>query len=383
MPIYMDRHDIKGVTAEQVAAIHQLDLKIQYKYGCRALTYWFDEERGTAFCLIEAPEKEAVVRMHGDAHGQVPHRIIEVESEIVERFLGRIEDPEPHPAAGSADTPVFEDPAFRTIMVSCIANEAFIKGNLGMDQSLSLVRSYHEYLEGIAGRFRGRSIKQSDGGQLTLFNSVRQAVHCTVESHRRIGDFNRRSAPIPIRLITGLAAGEPVTGSDNLFGETIRLVNRLCRVVDRSRYHTIVSPAVHDLFVKEQSASLPDTGRMRLLTPLEESDLNRLMDVMESHWNEESLTVSELGRITGMSKSQLYRKVTSLSGRTPSEFIREYRLEEAVRMLDRNTGNIAEIAYAAGFGSPSHFSSSFRRYVGLLPSVYSTSVSSATGKGKG
>ncbi len=59
MPIYMDRHDLSdAVTAEHIARLHQEDLKIQDQFGCRGLTYWFDEKRKTAFCLIEAPNEE-------------------------------------------------------------------------------------------------------------------------------------------------------------------------------------------------------------------------------------------------------------------------------------------------------------------------------------
>ena len=95
MPIFMDRHDISdAITAENVAQLHQEDLKIQDQFGCRGLTYWFDRKRKTAFCLIEATNKNAILRMHNQAHGQVPHEIIEVEPSIVESFLGRIEDPE-------------------------------------------------------------------------------------------------------------------------------------------------------------------------------------------------------------------------------------------------------------------------------------------------
>ena len=95
MPIFMDRHDVSdAVTAEKIAQIHQEDLKVQEEFGCRGLTYWFDDKRRTAFCLIEAPNAEAIQKMHDKAHGQVPHSIIEVESSIVESFLGRIQDPE-------------------------------------------------------------------------------------------------------------------------------------------------------------------------------------------------------------------------------------------------------------------------------------------------
>ena len=50
MPIFMDRHDIPGATAKDVAEAHKQDLAIQDDFNCRALTYWFDEEKGMAFC---------------------------------------------------------------------------------------------------------------------------------------------------------------------------------------------------------------------------------------------------------------------------------------------------------------------------------------------
>ena len=115
MPIYMDRHDVsKEVTAEIVADLHQKDLKIQHKFNCKGLTYWFDEKRKTAFCLVEAPNKAAIKEMHDQAHGEVPNRIIEVDHAVVESFLGRIEDPE---KSQKTKLNIINDPAFRTIMV--------------------------------------------------------------------------------------------------------------------------------------------------------------------------------------------------------------------------------------------------------------------------
>jgi hypothetical protein len=115
MPIYMDRHDVsETVTAENVAQLHKEDLKIEHLFGCRGITYWFDDKRKTAFCLVEAPNKEAVLNMHNHAHGEVPHKIIEVNEAIVESFLGRIEDPI---KAQNTDLNIINDPAFRVIMV--------------------------------------------------------------------------------------------------------------------------------------------------------------------------------------------------------------------------------------------------------------------------
>ncbi len=102
MPIYMDRHDVsENITAEDIAQLHQRDIAIEKHFGCRGLTYWFDNIRKTAFCLIEAPDEKAIQKMHSKAHGDVPHSVIEVEPSIVES-LGRIGDPAKSPGIPSS-----------------------------------------------------------------------------------------------------------------------------------------------------------------------------------------------------------------------------------------------------------------------------------------
>jgi hypothetical protein len=78
MPIYMDVHIVPGVKARDVAEAHRKDLLHQEEHGCQCMTYWIDEQRESIFCLIEAPEKEAVEEMHRRAHGLIPNKIIEV-----------------------------------------------------------------------------------------------------------------------------------------------------------------------------------------------------------------------------------------------------------------------------------------------------------------
>ena len=91
----MDRHDVPpGTTGEQVTEAHNNDLKFQTKHGCKCMTYWYDEERSAAFCLFDAPSKNAVKELHQQAHGLMPNQIIEVDLEVVRSFLGRIEDPD-------------------------------------------------------------------------------------------------------------------------------------------------------------------------------------------------------------------------------------------------------------------------------------------------
>jgi hypothetical protein len=110
----MDRHDLpESVTAEEVARLHQEDLKIEDEFGCKGLTYWFDDQRKTAFCLIKAPNKNALKDMHKHAHGDIPNSIVEVDPSVVESFLGRIEDPE---KAMNTDLNIINDPAFRVLV---------------------------------------------------------------------------------------------------------------------------------------------------------------------------------------------------------------------------------------------------------------------------
>lgn len=79
MPLFMDEHHhVEGVTAEAVAGAHQKDLEVQAKHGVKYLRYWLDESAGKIYCLVDAPNKEAAIAVHREAHGLVADDIHEV-----------------------------------------------------------------------------------------------------------------------------------------------------------------------------------------------------------------------------------------------------------------------------------------------------------------
>ena len=78
MPLFMDVHTVSGATAEAVAGAHQKDLQVQPQYGVKYVKYWLDEGTGKIFCLADAPDKEAAIRVHREAHGLVADEIYEV-----------------------------------------------------------------------------------------------------------------------------------------------------------------------------------------------------------------------------------------------------------------------------------------------------------------
>ena len=80
MPLYMDMHTFDGgVSLEDVMEAHRKDLEVQGKHGVDYKAYWVDESSGKVFCLVEAPDPEAAVRVHAEAHGLVADDIWEVQ----------------------------------------------------------------------------------------------------------------------------------------------------------------------------------------------------------------------------------------------------------------------------------------------------------------
>jgi class 3 adenylate cyclase len=184
MPIFMDRHDLRDATAEAVAAAHQEDLKVQAHHACRSLTYWYDEQRGTAFCLIEAPTEAAVRALHRQAHGLIPNMIVEVNPSTVSSFLGRVTDPE-----GIAAKPIREA-GFRAIMFTDMANSTEITNSLGDAKAQSVLAKHHEIVRQALLAHEGREVDRAGDGFLTCFASVSQAVACAVMVQRAFQTYN-------------------------------------------------------------------------------------------------------------------------------------------------------------------------------------------------
>ena len=79
MPLFMDVHNhIPGLTKDAVDGAHQKDLETQGKHDVKYLQYWYNEKTGQVFCLVEAPDKEAAIAVHREAHGLVADSIFEV-----------------------------------------------------------------------------------------------------------------------------------------------------------------------------------------------------------------------------------------------------------------------------------------------------------------
>jgi hypothetical protein len=84
MALFMDVHDkVDGLTAEAVAGAHAKDIEIQGQYGVDYKQYWFNEDSGQVFCLVEAPDADAAMRVHREAHGLVADQLVPVQEGVI------------------------------------------------------------------------------------------------------------------------------------------------------------------------------------------------------------------------------------------------------------------------------------------------------------
>lgn len=363
MPIYMDRHNISElVNAEYVAELHKEDLKIQEQFNCRGLTYWYDDKKKIAFCLVEAPNEESVHQMHNWAHGKTPNHIIEVDENLVESFLGRIKDPE---SSSSSELNIINDPAHRTLMV--VRFKVLSLNGILNSQSQLNMQQVIKKIGDLLIQYEGRLTELNEGYLLISFKSAYKSVKCALDLENLFTDKIADLYNSNICLKIGLAAGMPVVPNKTFFEDTIRLADRLC-FIDKS--NIVMTTEVENLFITEDLNTTIGNGKLYSLPVSEENSLNILIDFIEKEWHNAELKVEDFDFPLGMCRTQVYRKVMLLTGKSPNSFLKEYRLNAALEQIKKNINSISEIAYQTGFNSQSYFSKCFQRRFGLLPSDF-------------
>jgi signal transduction histidine kinase/ligand-binding sensor domain-containing protein/DNA-binding response OmpR family regulator len=106
------------------------------------------------------------------------------------------------------------------------------------------------------------------------------------------------------------------------------------------------------------------------ITPVDEKFLKLALEVVEKNMDKPEFSVEDFSRDMYMNRVTLYRKILSLTGKKPIEFIRSIRLKRAAQLLEKSGMSVAEIAYEVGFNSPKNFTKSFKDEFKILPSQY-------------
>ncbi len=229
MPVYLDRHeDLGGLSAVDLAAAHMRDLAVQDAYGVKYLTYWFDYENQKAWCLVDAPSAEVAASVHAEAHGVLANKVILADPEIVHQFLG--DGPPQAPPEWNPDG--VNEPTLRTIAFTDIAGSTDAAHRLGDDVAMEMVRSHNQIVRDHLAAHGGREVKQTGDGIMACFESVTRAIDCSLAIQRTLLEHNLDPDQPAVNLRIGLAAGEPITEGDDLFGTAVNLAARVCDAAD-------------------------------------------------------------------------------------------------------------------------------------------------------
>jgi len=276
MPTYMDIHEIPGgVSADDVAKAHAHDVKVEGKYGVHYHRYWVNESAGKIFCLCEAPSAEAAMRVHREAHGLVAEKIIQVEPEVADLFLGGSEVNKAGAVVMSAGGSEAHDPGIRTVLFTDIVESTSLTQKLGDDAAMEFLRVHDEIVRDALAGSKGREVKHTGDGIMASFVSAAAAVRCAAQIQRELARRAREQDNHPIKVRIGGAAGEPVERNNDIFGSTVQLASRLCSHAEPGQI--LVSSVVAELCI----------GKGLTFRPLGEVSLkgfDRPVNVHAVHW---------------------------------------------------------------------------------------------------
>ena len=363
MPLFMDFHVISDITIEQVKNAHIANQAVQDSYNVKYHQFWVNEVAGMIFCLMEGPDKESCETVHREAHGNIDTacEIIEVEPGMYKLFMG-----ENH----QIDHGLFlhedrtDDVGYRFVLViDFIGN---ISSSIGY-KSLKLPHKPKTLALSKINKFQGKEIKHSgDDSMIAVFMAADDAVGCAVEIHTELGEKSKdhKDGEWNTSFKIGISGGQAITENDGFFEEAIKLAQRLSLIAENQQIMITT-------LVEKMSTFNEISGRLqsiRIISPGEEKFLDSLFDIAEDKLTDKNFTVESLSRDMGISRPQLYRKIMSITGRSPNGFIRNLRMQKAFSLIRKKQHNISEIALEVGINNPSYFSKCFQEKYGIIPS---------------
>jgi len=201
---------------------------------------------------------------------------------------------------------------------------------------------------------------------MLIVSDVNMPVMDGIELSRKIkGD--KRTSHIPVILLTALTAEEEQikglkTGANDYMSKPFNF--------------EILNAKIRNLLILNRTLKDTYTKQIKVLTPeieIESEDaklLNKVLLYIEENINDSKLSVEDLSRHVGMSRSSLYNKILELTGESPVEYIRNAKLDKAAILLEKSDMNVAQVGYVVGFATPNYFAKSFKAKFSMLPSEF-------------
>ncbi|SHG78334.1 tetratricopeptide repeat protein [Flagellimonas flava] len=132
----------------------------------------------------------------------------------------------------------------------------------------------------------------------------------------------------------------------NLIGQRIKLRERFAQTASRIHPKEIATSSLDQAFLED------------------------LLQLLEQEYSNSSFGAPEMQATLGLSKTQLHRKLKALTGESPGELLRNFRIKRAAQLLRQKADTVTQIAYAVGFNNLSYFAKCFKELYGVSPSNY-------------
>ncbi len=178
---------------------------------------------------------------------------------------------------------------------------------------------------------------------------------------------DQRVSHIPIILLTARTSEEQrlegfEIGADDYINKPFNfelLESRIRNLIaQRQKLHTSLS--------KQAGIKASELN----ITSLDEKFIQNAIRYVEENVSNADYSVEDLGRELGISRAHFYKKIVALTGKSPLEFIRAIRLQQAAQLLEKSQLTVAEVAYKVGFNNPKYFAKYFKETYHVLPSAY-------------
>ncbi len=356
MPLFMDFHKIDNITIDDVLSAHMADLSVQAKYGVKYHQFWVNQKAGTIFCLTEGPDAKTCEAVHQIAHGNVACAMTEVEPGYFKILMGENHTVD-HGMVKTEDGSV--DLGYRTILVASV--RGITSANNSKDLHLLQIPQWAKVLtyQSIS-TFHGREVKwEADDSIIAVFNEATEAVKCARQIQQ---ELLANESKVIFKI--GISADQPVTKDGDFFSKAIALAHRLSYAVEDN--HILTSSLVKKLCRDDTTSTT-----IKYLDLPDEQFVSDLLTIANQNLSNKTFSIESICKDIGVSRPQLYRKTTSLTGRAPSDFLRDVRMEKALVLLKQRTGNISQVALEVGYNNPSYFAKCFAEKFGCSPSEVS------------
>jgi len=178
---------------------------------------------------------------------------------------------------------------------------------------------------------------------------------------------DERTSHIPVIMLTAKAAKQDKiegyeTGADDYIMkpfEPDELRARIKNLIEQRK-------RLHAYFQKKGIIELNQTN----ITSVDKKFLQKAFEIITQNISDASFTIETFAENLYVSKSLLRKKIVSLTGEPPVELVKRIRLKKAAELIEKNFGNLSEIALEVGFNNPAYFSECFKKQFGVSPSQY-------------